>query len=249
MQGLKKVHPASPGNAAEPATKVRRGASSWSWHDRLEAEAAGRTRKAAALRRKPWHQLPDDLPEDRLALECVRLGLGRRRALGVGHACQDRGVPPKLGVGIVRALRQGFNYVCIDEVIREFPGSPEELYERCRGGRYRGSSRPSCPRGLRRMVIKAFDRTCEHCGRRGTATKGPDGEPWHVDQIEPLAGYRPHNVTLACARCNLKRNAKPAPEETRSLADVCEGSRTRTIRNRLLSSRDQAFPALPAHVF
>ena len=41
-----------------------------------------------------------------------------------------------------------------------------------------------------------------------------------MDQIEPRAGYRPHNVTLACARCNLKRNAKPAPEETRSLADV-----------------------------
>ncbi len=193
----------------------------------------GRTRKEAALRRKPWHQLPDDLPEDRLALECVRLGLGRRQALGVVHVCRDRGVPPKLGIGIVRALRQSFNYVCIDEVIREFPGSPEELYESCRGGRYRGSSRPRCPRGLRRMTIEAFDRTCEHCGRLGTATKGPDGEPWHADQIEPRAGYRPHNVTLACARCNLKRNAKPAPEETRSLADVVKDrEKTRTIRNR-----------------
>ena len=220
-------------NAAEAATKVRRGASSWSWHHRLEAEARAEHEKEAALRRKPWHQLPDDLPEDRLALECVRLGLGRRQALGVVHVCRDRGVPPKLGIGIVRALRQSFNYVCIDEVIREFPGSPEELYESCRGGRYRGSSRPRCPRGLRRMMIEAFDRTCEHCGRRGTATKGPDGEPWHVDQIEPRAGYRPHNVTLACARCNLKRNAKPAPEETRSLADVVKDrEKTRTIRNR-----------------
>lgn len=64
---------------------------------------------------------------------------------------------------------------------------------------------------LRVRAIAAFDCQCSYCGEYGDENRGPDGRSWHLDRIKPgvLEGeYEPHNVTLACAACNISKGAK-----------------------------------------
>jgi 5-methylcytosine-specific restriction endonuclease McrA len=87
---------------------------------------------------------------------------------------------------------------------------------------HRRYPREHCPERLRHEAIRLFNRTCQHCGRPGSEEAGPDDRPWHVDRLVAVGRrrYEPTNVTLACARCNLRRGAKPAPRNIRSLADL-----------------------------
>lgn len=73
---------------------------------------------------------------------------------------------------------------------------------------------------LKLDLLSAFDLTCQHCHQRGSAIRlGPDGEPWHVDRLDPDRGYVRDNVTLSCASCNRGRRGK-ASDEIRSLAEA-----------------------------
>lgn len=56
---------------------------------------------------------------------------------------------------------------------------------------------------------------CSYCGGDGDHKRGPDGRVWHVDHVYPRkhgGDNEPDNMTLSCATCNLKKNAKSAAQ-------------------------------------
>lgn len=70
--------------------------------------------------------------------------------------------------------------------------------------------RRSISRQLREAVIDQCEYTCQYCGRRGKKQADPDGKPWHIDHVIPVAKGGPThigNLTLACQRCNLGKGA------------------------------------------
>lgn len=174
------------------------------------------------MNRLPWHQLPETTGWDALEEECVRLNVPEQ-AQSIISACRLGGFTPREGIGILRAIRNRNYCVDLPELFERFADRGQPVGEVLRRLRNHKSYVPErCPVALRRQVIDAFGYICEYCGRRGVSGADPDGKPWHVDRLIPLeAGrYEPTNVTLACARCNLRKCAKPAPPGTRSLADV-----------------------------
>lgn len=63
-------------------------------------------------------------------------------------------------------------------------------------------------RRLRALVIDRDGCRCVYCGAPGTATKGPDGEAWHVDHVLPIlrgGATTLGNLALACMACNIKK--------------------------------------------
>ena len=81
----------------------------------------------------------------------------------------------------------------------------------------------NCPSDLREAVIERFEQTCSYCGKEGNEYLGPDGKPWEIDRIisgSRGGGYEAFNVTLSCKQCNMKKGAKMAPQETRSLGAI-----------------------------
>lgn len=80
----------------------------------------------------------------------------------------------------------------------------------------RHSAQRHCPQILRREVLRAFDATCQYCGRQGNPVADPDNRHWSIDRIVParLGGdYEPGNVTLACFRCNSQKRDRSVAAE------------------------------------
>ncbi len=73
-------------------------------------------------------------------------------------------------------------------------------------------------RALRERAIIAF-LCCSYCGgEHRDDGMGPDGRPWQLDRIYPgvLGGeYRPDNVTLSCATCNIQKKDEPGGSGTK----------------------------------
>ena len=64
----------------------------------------------------------------------------------------------------------------------------------------------------REQFIAKHGARCHYCNRAGTLFEGPGQRPWHIDHMEPLArggADDESNLTLACKRCNLTKNAWP----------------------------------------
>lgn len=64
----------------------------------------------------------------------------------------------------------------------------------------------------RRSFIAQHGARCHYCNRAGSLDEGPGQRPWHVDHMDPLArggADSDENLTLACKRCNLTKNAQP----------------------------------------
>jgi 5-methylcytosine-specific restriction endonuclease McrA len=76
-------------------------------------------------------------------------------------------------------------------------------------------------RARRRRVIDRDDRRCLYCFGRGTATAGPDGEPWHIDHLTPVSrggGNELENLALACGPCNMDKRDRTFDEYVDLLA-------------------------------
>jgi 5-methylcytosine-specific restriction endonuclease McrA len=77
---------------------------------------------------------------------------------------------------------------------------------------------------LKRRALHVFALHCAYCGQQGSPQVGPDGRPWHLDQINPAArggpGYVATNVALACGSCNSRKHAATTGWSARSLADL-----------------------------
>jgi len=64
------------------------------------------------------------------------------------------------------------------------------------------------PVKLRAAIIQRDGLRCRYCGQHGTESNGPDGKPWHIDHVWPLAlGGRTaaSNLALICEPCNLQK--------------------------------------------
>jgi len=64
------------------------------------------------------------------------------------------------------------------------------------------------PVKLRRSIIERDGYRCRYCGMHGGEDHGPDGEPWHIDHVFPLAlggNTTARNLALSCAQCNLQK--------------------------------------------
>lgn len=75
--------------------------------------------------------------------------------------------------------------------------------------------RDPIPPKTRQAIIEECTQTCQYCGKRGNTTQGPDGNPWHIDHIEPWVSGGSNdrsNLTLACATCNMKKKTRPAEQ-------------------------------------
>lgn len=67
-------------------------------------------------------------------------------------------------------------------------------------------NRSFCPPALRASTITHDNLTCQlECGKVGTESEDPDGNPWEIDRIEAGGRYVEGNVRLACRSCNRKR--------------------------------------------
>ena len=67
---------------------------------------------------------------------------------------------------------------------------------------------------------------CPYCGLTGTEELGPDGRTWHLDHGYPKAlggDNRADNMILACATCNVRKNAKTAAEVFKRIFGDAEG--------------------------
>lgn len=70
------------------------------------------------------------------------------------------------------------------------------------------------------LYVQAFSSTCQYCGGTGDEKRGPDGRTWHIDHVyaESLGGDSdPDNLVLACATCNIRKNAKLLTEHLGAL--------------------------------
>jgi hypothetical protein len=79
-------------------------------------------------------------------------------------------------------------------------------------------ARPRIPVAIRKQVIARDAQRCLYCGGEGDAQRGPDGETWHLDHIQPVADGGTDtvsNLALACSRCNNEKH-------TFSFADFIE---------------------------
>ena len=68
------------------------------------------------------------------------------------------------------------------------------------------------PESWRRSFIARHGARCHYCNRAGSLDEGPGQRPWHVDHMNPLArggADSEENLTLACKRCNIAKNATP----------------------------------------
>jgi hypothetical protein len=175
----------------------------------------------------PWFRLAETTDWADFAAECRRLGY-EHDAAEIETACRGGGFTPRESIGVLRGFWQrNFKAEIASDISRmaaEEHGNATAVIARLRDREH------GCPPSMRRIVIAAFDQTCEHCGGMGGATTGPDGKPWHVDRIDPrrVREYTATNVTLACATCNMKRRCDRAPLGARSLGEVQVG-RARTI--------------------
>lgn len=73
-------------------------------------------------------------------------------------------------------------------------------------------TRISRPESWRRSFIAQNGARCHYCNRTGSLDEGPGQRPWHVDHMNPLArggADSEENLTLACKRCNIAKNATP----------------------------------------
>lgn len=87
---------------------------------------------------------------------------------------------------------------------------------------------------LRSAAVAAFGQRCEYCGERGSASGvirhhkvgWPSIDRWHLDRIIPGARggrYEAANVTLACARCNMRKSDADFIGPVRSFSDMVGG--------------------------
>lgn len=71
------------------------------------------------------------------------------------------------------------------------------------------------PQARQAFLDSVESKECTYCEAPGTATHGPDRQPWQVDRIRPGAAggtYVRGNMTLSCATCNRrKKDARSAP--------------------------------------
>jgi len=140
---------------------------------------------------------------------------------------------------IKRALRKLIDRGVVERIAMSTPVSP--AFYRILGvpEPKKFEKEPTCPPSLRRAAIYLFAARCEYCGQLGTKDLGPDHKPWTIDRVVPgkRGGvYSPDNVALACRFCNTKKRANPAPEGTRTLADLQRGSQ----QNAPSSTEEQA---------
>lgn len=65
----------------------------------------------------------------------------------------------------------------------------------------------------RHDFIRAHNYRCHYCNRFAASVEsGPDGRPWHVEHMTPLASGgedAEENLTLACERCNSVKHTLP----------------------------------------
>lgn len=69
---------------------------------------------------------------------------------------------------------------------------------------------------LKAECLLAYCCRCPYCERKGTESKGPDGQPWHLDRYFPPihgGGYTVDNVILACATCNIRKSNRHPSED------------------------------------
>ncbi len=77
------------------------------------------------------------------------------------------------------------------------------------------------PESLRRKIIRRDHMVCQYCGRQGTETSDPDGQPWEIDHVVSRHNGGPThsgNLALACASCNGRKSGRSPCEYIRSIA-------------------------------
>lgn len=71
----------------------------------------------------------------------------------------------------------------------------------------RWSGREIIPASVRSLIFERDGHQCAYCRTHSG--------PFHIDHIDPVAlggSNEPENLTVACARCNLSKGAKPLEE-------------------------------------
>lgn len=75
------------------------------------------------------------------------------------------------------------------------------------------ASRHTIPVKMRHFVLKRDKYTCLYCGEKGTETRDPDGQTWHIDHLHPVSKggiNHPANLAAACSQCNFSKGNKSA---------------------------------------